>query len=70
MWGDPHSCSLGTDSSEFESMVFFFFFLEMGNLGESQAFACDLGDDDFPLGTPGDFDKVGAEQDTYRSVCV
>lgn len=34
------------------------------------AFACDLGDDDFPLGTPGDFDKVGAEQDTYRSVCV
>lgn len=33
-------------------------------------FACDLGDEDFFLGTPGDFDKVGAEQVTYHSVCV
>lgn len=25
VWGDPHSCSLGTDSSKFVSMFFFFF---------------------------------------------
>lgn len=33
-------------------------------------FAYDLGDEDFPPETPGDFDKMGAEQDMYYSVRV